>query len=156
MKNPNELAKVHCLHSLFGRVTGQDPYLANQIKTAIEYSLTGSADRSAPLDNFTQAALKLFASQCPLPPSWGFAHLDLSRNSFDPLWVRLEFIKSLKHLAGYNENLLVVSGLRVSLCPAGKYWTRRIQKSYQDALIYIDELAAKWSTPNTALTVLYL
>ncbi len=156
MKTPNELAKAHCLHSLFGRLTGRDPYLTGQIKKAIELSLTGSADRKAPLNTFTEAALELFQKQHPLPPSWGFAHMDLSQKPFDPLWVRAEFIKSLKRLAGFNENLLVVSGLRESLCPPGKYWTQRMQKRYEESLEYIDDLGAMWSTPNTALSVLYL
>ncbi len=156
MKTHNELAKAHCLHSLFGRLTGRDPYLTGQIKYAIEFSLTGSNDRKAPLNTFTEAARELFKKQHPLPPSWGFAHLDLSQNPFDPLWVREEFIKSLKCLAGFNENLLVITGLRGTLCPPGKYWTRRMQERYGDALAYIDDLAARWSTPNTALTVLCL
>ena len=156
MKSHSELAKVHCMHSLFGILTGRDPYLTSQIKTAIEFSLTGSADRTAPLDSFTKAALDLFKKQSPLPPSWGFAHLDLSLKPFDPLWVRAAFVKSLKNLAGYEDALLVVSGLRISLCPEGKYWTRRVQNRYENALSYIDDLAAKWSTPNTTLTVLYL
>ncbi len=157
MKTPHsELAKAHCVHSLFGRLTGRDPYLAGQIKTAIELSLTGSTDRTAPLESFTEAALDLFRKQSPLAASWGFAHLDLSQKPFDPLWVQAEFIKSLKNLAGYEETLLVVSGLRISFCPEGKYWTRRVQDRYENALSYIDDLAAKWTTPNTAFTVLYI
>lgn len=156
MANPEELAKLHCLQSLFGPATGNDPYLAQQIKHAIEFSLTGSSEVAAPLEKFAQAALRLLQEQEPLTSSCGLYCINFNNLSYDPLWIRGELIGALKHLAGYETKLLLITGLRNALCPSGKYWTRRVRERYEDAMNYIDQLALNWSTPNSTLNIVYV
>lgn len=151
-----ELAKLHCLIFLFAPIMGRDLYYAEQIKAAIEFSLTGSICARAPLESFTRAAIKLTESQLPFQISSGFGHLDLGSQAFSPLWVRNRLIRTLKSIGGYSDAMLYVIGLRAALCPKGKYWTPRIQRRYEETIAYIDQLAAKWCAAGTRLTVIYL
>ena len=156
MNNLDELAKIHCLHSLLGPKTHYDQQFTEQIKSAINFFLTGSLNCSAPIDNFIRAAIRILQPHEKIPLSRGFFHLDLSRKTFEPLWIQEELIRALKQLVGYEKALLIISGLRPALCPSGKYWTRRIRKQYVEALSYIDQLAANKINPSTILNLVYL
>ncbi|GEM_PF-844990 len=158
MKNrePEELAKLHCLNALFGAIAGDDAEITGHIKSAIDYSLTGEFDTPAPLRQFAEAALELYSQQERLVPSYGLEHLDLRGRNYEPLWIQQEVIALLKQLSGYARALLLVSGLRESLRPHGRYWTQRLRREHDEAVAYIDRLALKWSTPNCSLTLLYL
>lgn len=153
---PEEMAKLHCLHALFAAAAGHDAALTQHIKSAIDYSLTGTLDTSAPLEQFAVAALKLFEDQEKYTPSYGLRQIDLRQRHYDPLWLREELISALKALAGYEKALLLIVGLRIALCPGGHYWTRRLREEHLAARAYIDELAAQWTTPNCHLSILYL
>lgn len=156
MNNLDELAKTHCLHTLLGPVQSYDQYITEQVKSAINFSLTGSHNCSAPIENFVRAAIRVLQAHEKYPLSRGFFHLDLSRNTFEPLWIQKEVICALKQLVGYEKALLLISGLRPALCPRGKYWTQSMRKQYKDALSYIDQLAANRINSSTILNLVYL
>ena len=156
MNNLDELTKTHCLQTLLGPVHLYDQYFTEQVKSAINFSLTGSHNCSAPIENFVSAAIRVLQAHEKHPLSRGFFHLDLSRNTFEPLWIQEEVICALKQLVGYEKALLLISGLRPALCPKGKYWTHRIRKQYTEALSHIDQLAAKRINSSTILNLVYL
>lgn len=156
MNNLNEWVKDHCLHTLLGSTANIDPYFEEQIKTAIDFSLTGSIECSAPLDKFARAVIRFLQVHDKTLASRGFHHLDLSEKTLDPLWLREELIRAIKLLAGYEKALLIISGLRSALCPRGKYWTHGIQNRYEGSLNYIDELAAQKVDSSTTLNLIYI
>ncbi len=153
-KSFDKLTKLHYLQQLFSPITGNDPYMVDQLKKAIEFSVTGSIDESADMKNFADAAMELFEKYRTPDQSFKYFHLDLNNRLFDPLWFQNDLHKALKILSGYNAAFLCITGLRKSLSPKGKYWTRRTEKRYEKTLDFIDEFAAKWSTKNTKLTII--
>lgn len=155
-KHIHDLVKMHCLHSLFEFSGEKDGYLADKIKAAIEFSLTGSEEIPASLEGFVELAHQLCADIKSMPPSYVLHHIELSNRTWDPLWLHGEFMQALRRISGHDTAVLVVSGLRQAICPRGRYWTRRMQKQHKEAVDYMDDLAMRWVTPSTNLTLLYL
>lgn len=153
---PDEVAKHLCLQALLQQAGGYDEALACHVKTAIDFALTGETGKGAPLQPFAEAALTLMKEQGQLPPSYGLAHLDLREQHFDALWVRAELVKLLKRLAGYHRAMLVVSGLQHSLCTIGRRRSLRQKRRQADAVAYIDGVAARYTTEDSVLTILYV
>lgn len=151
-----DLVKLHCVHHLFADATGEDPYLVQHIKEAIDESLREEPALEENLETFAEAAIRLLREQPFVRASYGFFHLNLTDRGFDPLFVREELLQGLKRIAGYETTLIVVTGLRSSICPKGKYFTRRQQEVYAHARDYVDRLAQRYSTANTHLSILYL
>jgi hypothetical protein len=154
--SPEEIAKLHVLKALFAPDSSGADTITEHIKSAIDYHLTGSMTQTAPLQAFAETALKLFADQQKLPPSYGLQHIELRGRSYEPLYLREEIIGALKQLAGYRHALLLITGLRQALAPEAKYWTQRLRREHQAAVSFIDQLALQYATPSTRLTLLYL
>lgn len=152
-----DLAKLHFINSLFVELTGDDLYLAQQIKAAIEFSLeeTPPPFRS---ERFNQAAIDLLQQYFRRRPMHGFASWDCSEKThgFTPLWARQELIDMFKKLAPYPRATVLVTNLRSCICPPGKRWTRRAREDYAEAVGYIQELARTWSTRRANVTLLFL
>ena len=156
VKTSTDLAKIHTLRSLLGEQAGKESELAEQIKRAIDFSLTGSVTGSAPMANFAEAAERLLAKHPAVPRGSRFHHIGFEIRPFDPLWVQDDISRGLKRLAGCPNAVLLVTGLRDSIVPDGKYFTEARQKQYREAVDYIDKLAAKYTTPNMRLNIVYV
>lgn len=156
MSDKQELAKLQTLRTLLGGGEAQDGYMAEQIKRAIDFSLTGSLDEVADMDAFAEAAKKVLGSNPSMPPGSAFHHIGMDGREFDPLWIREELMGVLKKLTGCSNAVLLVTGLKAALCPKGRYFTRRQKERYGEAVKYIDELAADLATPNTRLNIIYV
>ena len=166
MRTPEDLRRLHFINGLFAHATGNDLYLADQIKGAIAFSLAELeaqtnehpelADKYDAAFNAAAAALlaKVFASQ----PQHGFYHWDASLNaeSATPLFTRAEVMAGLKRLAPYGESTLLITNLRHALLPANRRATSRRQREYEDALAFIRELAAARTAPTANLHLLFL
>jgi hypothetical protein len=150
-----ELAKLHLIRSLFADITGTDPYLLQQVKGAIEAALVD--EEQATSREFTEAALRLLREHFQPNPSHGFAHWQPPDGDgrFDPLWARQELISVFKKLARFPSSTVVITGLRVSVCPPGQRWTARRQAEYEEAVAFIQSLAASWSTSSADMTLLF-
>ena len=97
----DELRRLHFINALFAHVTGQDLYLAHQIKAAIAFSL---AEFEAQAAERIPRRLRLARSRSTRPPRrlldrlysrlprHGFFHWDASRtlHSGTPLFARAE------------------------------------------------------------------
>lgn len=156
IKTANDLAKIHTLRTLLGEQAGKECELAEQIKRAIDFSLTGSIDGSASMANFAEAAERLLAKHPAVPRGSRFHHIGFEVRPFDPLWVHDEIARGLKRLAGCPNAVLLVTGLRQSIVPEGKYFTETRQQKYREAVNYIDTLAGKYTTPSMRLNIVYI
>jgi hypothetical protein len=91
------------------------------------------------------------------PVSLGFSHWHVPRlEDFSALWIRQAIVGQMKKLAGRREALLLVTGLRDSICPPGKYWTRARQAHYERVRGWIEDLACAWASRGSKLQVVVL
>ena len=120
-RSREDLRRLHFINALFAHVTGQDLYLAEQIKEAITFSLTeleqqvaAHPEAAAKYDaNFNNAAAALLANAFDHLPAHGFYHWDAARNleTATPLFARDEIMELRK--AGTNHPIrLSYSSLR--------------------------------------------
>lgn len=165
-RSRDDLRRLHFINALFAHATGQDLYLAEQIKTAISFSLAefeakiaenpGAAKTYDAMFNAAAATLlvKIFAGQ----PLRGFYHWDASLTlaSATPLFTRAEVMAGLRRLAPYREATLLVTNLRPALIPPSGRATARRKRDYEEALAFIRDLAAARTVRGTNLQLLFL
>lgn len=162
----DELRRLHLINTLFAHVTGQDLYLAEQIKSAISFSLSEFETQTREHPEFAQkydaafntAAASLLENSFSHLPKHGFFHWDASRTvtAATPLFARAELMTGLKQLTPYRESTLLVTNLRPALLPTDQRQTPRRKQEYADALDYTRELAAARTAPSANLNLLFL
>lgn len=161
-----ELRRLHFINTLFAGVTGSDLYLAQQIQSAIAFSLTEleeqmakSPDLATKYDSaFAEAAARLLASIFGPQQSRGFYHFDAARTltSATPLFARNEIMTGLKQLSRYRESTLLVTNLRPALLPPNRRATEKRVREYEETLAFIRDLAAARVAPTANLQVIFL
>ncbi len=165
-RSRDDLRRLHFINGLFAHATGNDLYLAEQIKDAIAFSLgeletqvrehPELAQKYDAAFNAAAAALlaKLFAEH----PRHGFYHWDasLTLESSTPLFTRAEVMAGLRRLAPFSESTLLITNLRQALLPVNRRATPRRQREYEEALAFIRELAAARTAPTANLHLLFL
>ena len=161
-----ELRRLHFINALFAHITGQDLYLAEQIKAAISFSLAeletqtaAHPEYAAKFDrDFNAAAARLLAQSFAHLPAHGFFHWDAARTltSATPLFARDEIMTGLKQLATHSEATLLVTDLPPALIPPPKRAVGRRLQEYEDALAFIRVLAAVRTSPSANLQLLFL
>jgi hypothetical protein len=162
----DELRRLHFINALFAHVTGQDLYLAHQIKSAIAFSLAELEAQAAagpvPEANyaaaFNAAAARLLDRLYSHIPRHGFFHWDASRtlHSGTPLFARAEVMAGLKHLAPFRESTLLITNLRPAVLPPERRETQRRLREYGDLLAFLRDLTAARSPSGADLTLLFL
>ncbi len=152
----DDLAKIECLHHLFAETTGNDPYLLRSLKDAIEATAAERGAGTLDISDFVDAALRLRDEPPDGDSACGILHIDLRTRGFDPLFVQGELVAGLKRIAGHGRALVIVTGLRRWVLEGRRNMTARQRKRYDDAIAYIDDLAARWNTPSTELNLIYL
>jgi hypothetical protein len=162
----DELRRLHYINALFAHVTGQDLFLANQIKSAIAFTLSDLeaqtlADPSLAAtysEAFNAAASKLLEKLHSRLPRHGFFHWDASRTlqSGTPLFARAEVMAGLKQLAPFRSSTLLITNLRPAVLPPERRETPRRRREYDDLLAFLRELTAARSTSDSDLTLLFL
>lgn len=165
-RSRDDLRRLHLINALFAHATGQDLYLAEQIKAAIAFNL---AEFEASLElhprsekmydaMFSAAAATLLAKVFADQPRHGFYHWDASLTlaSATPLFTRAEVMAGLKQLAPFRESTLLVTNLRPALIPPGARATPRRKRDYEEALAFIRELAAARTVRGSNLQLLFL
>jgi hypothetical protein len=163
---PDELRRLHFINALFARLTGHDLYLAQQIKDAIAFSLAELADQTREHPEFAarydaafnEAAARLLTRFFAGLPDHGFYHWDAlsTLTSATPLFARAELMTGLKKLAPYRESTLLVTNLRPALLPPEQRETPRRRRDYEEALAYVQDLAAARTAPSADLRLLFL
>jgi len=162
----DELRRLHFINALFAHVTGHDLYLAQQIQSAIAFSLaeleqqtTANPESIAKYDDaFSEAAAKLLGKFFSEQPSHGFFHWNATHSleAATPLFVRSEIMTGLKQLARFRESTLLVTNLRPALLPPDRRATPRRVQNYEDTLAFIRDLAAARTAPSADLQLLFL
>jgi hypothetical protein len=161
-----DLRRLHFIDALFAQVTDHDLYLAEQIKAAITFSLeelraqtAAHPDFGARFDAaFNAAAAELLARLHAQTPRRGFYHWDASLTlaGATPLFTRAEIMKGLQQLAPYRESTLLVTNLRPALIPPRVRATARRKREYEEALAFIQALAAARTLRSSQLRLLFL
>jgi len=162
----DELRRLHYINALFAHVTGQDLFLANQIRAAIAFTLTDleaqtAADPSLEetySEAFNAAAAVLLTKLHSQLPRHGFFHWDASRTlqSGTPLFARAEVMTGLKQLAPFRQSTLLITNLRPAVLPPERRETPKRRREYDDLLAFLRELTAARSTSESELTLLFL
>jgi hypothetical protein len=162
----DELRRLHFINALFAHVTGKDLFLAQQIKSAIAFTLdefeAQSAEGSVPeadySESFNAAAARLLEKLYSSLPRHGFFHWDASQSlhSGTQLFARAEVMTGLKQLAPFRESTLLITNLRPAVLPPEKRETPKRKREYDDLLGFLRELTAARSTDGTDLTLLFL
>ena len=152
MPSRDELRRLHFINALFAHATGQDLYLAQQIKDAIAFNLAEFEAKIAEHPwaaktyeaMFNAAAATLLAKIFARQPLHGFYHWDASLTlaSPTPLFTRAEVMAGLRKLAPYREATLLITNLRPALIPPSARATARRKREYEEALAFIRDLAA--------------
>lgn len=173
MIQSEHLRRLHYINALFAGLTGQDLYLAQQIVSAIDTSLstpdakpTDAADQAAAADEaqtpsgpaFIAAAARLLERLCASRGRHGFFHWDAleSVTAVTPLFTRENVMAGLKRLAPYREATLLITNLRSAHCPPRRRWTARRERDYRETLALIRALAAERSRPSANVNLLFL
>lgn len=155
-KDPELIAKLHCLRTLFPEATEQSPFLIQQLREAIETAITGEIDAPVPFSTFANKALDLWRQKKNLAPSFGVQHLELAGRVEDLLWVHQDAMKALKELAGYRNSMLLVSGLLVRPPLTRSKGSGHNLARAAEMRRYIDALALRFSSPGSCVTILYV
>jgi hypothetical protein len=162
----DDLRRLHFINALFARLTGDDLYLAKQIQEAIAFSLAELVEQTRARPElaarydaaFTAAAARLLGKLFADQPDHGFFHWDALSTlaSATPLFARAELMTGLKRLAPYRESTLLVTNLRAALLPPEQRETARRRREYEEALAYVQDLAAARTRPDADLRLLFL
>lgn len=165
-RSRDDLRRLHFINTLFAHATGQDLYLAEQIKSAIAFSLAEFEARLAEDPSaagtydarFNAAAATLLARVFAGRPRHGFYHWDaaLTLAAATPLFTRAEVMAGLRQLAPFRESTLLVTNLRPALIPPRRRATARRQRDYEEALAFIRDLAAARTVRGANLQLLFL
>ncbi|MGE9297387.1 MAG: hypothetical protein ACQKBV_13975, partial [Puniceicoccales bacterium] len=86
----------------------------------------------------------------------GFAHCDLTGADDDPLFLQPEIMRALRKVGGCREAIVLITGLRRTVCPPGRYFTSKRQQTYRRSQGFIEELAAKYSSRKTRLRLVFV
>ncbi len=156
-RDPEIIAKNECIGALFGPVTGEDPFLNDSLRAAIDYALSEEHGSPAPLEAFMRKAVELSSSR-GTGEAFSMLHINLRERAYDPLWLRGELLEGLKPMTGIRRCLIVISGLREAVHKSITRSERKKGKdvAHEDARQYIDSLAAKYAADNSRLTIMYL
>ncbi len=162
----DEVRRLHFINTLFAHVTGQDLYLAQQIKAAIAFNLaeleelaaTGPITEPGYTAAFNEAAATLLGKLYSALPRHGFFHWDALQNlhSGTPLFARAEVMSGLKQLAPFRESTLLITNLRPAVVPPERRETPKRLREYDDLLTFLRDLTAARSPSGSDLTLLFL
>lgn len=162
----DDARRLHFINALFSRLTGDDLYLARQIRDAIAFSLAELEEQTRAHPEFaarydaafTAAAARLLEKFFAGQPNHGFFHWDAlsTITSATPLFARAELMAGLKRLAPYRESTLLVTNLRTACLPPELRETARRRREYEDALAFVQDLAVARSRPDADMRLLFL
>lgn len=158
MAKSDPVDQLRTLNEVLARTSASDPERAENARRALEFfsredpehslqiSLRDCADRLARLHLGDDSESEL-----------AFAHWHVpALEDFSPLWIRQAIVTEMKKLAGRRQSLLLVTGLRETICPKGKNWTNKRQAQYERVRGWIDELVCAWATRGAQLQVVVL
>ena len=157
MPKPDPVEQLRVLNELLARVS--DPERSEHARRALEFFYREHPEEAAQvqLGSYVEKLARLHFGEHGEPGDLAFVHWHVPKlEDFSPLWIRQAIVGEMKKLAGRREALLLVTGLRDSVCPPGKYWTKARQGQYERVRGWIDELVCAWATRGSKLQVVVL
>lgn len=154
MPRPDPLEQLRTLNELLARIS--DPERSEHARRALEFFYREHPNEAARvrLGSYVARLARLHFGESGEPAELGFAHWHVPQlEDFSALWIRQAIVGEMKKLAGRREALLLVTGLRDAVCPAGKYWTQTRQSQYERVRGWIEELACAWASRESKLQV---
>lgn len=154
----DRITRLHLLNTLFPLLTGEDLYLAKQIEHTINFTSTGDPEEPGNPEHFNEALVQLLEKYLTREQNFGFYHwkASLDENTWDPLWAREAVIQGLKQISGFEKAMFIGTGLRASVQGNRRNWNAKLDREYEQAVEYIRDLAAYWTTKNSNLTLILL
>lgn len=152
-----QVDQLRTLNELLGRVS--DPEKAEHARRALEFAYQEHPEdiERVPFGDYVDKLARLHFGDSGGFSEIAFAHWHVPRlEDFSPLWIRQAIVTEMKKLAGRREGLLLVTGLRESVCPKGRYWTKRCDVQYLRVRDWIDDLVCAWATKGARLQVVLL
>jgi hypothetical protein len=151
----DQITRLHLLNTLFPLLTGEDLYLAKQIEHTINFAATGNPEQAGDTEDFNDALIQLLEKYLTQDQNFGFFHWEAATQDcgWDPLWAREEIITGLKQVAGFKKAMFFGTGLRAAIQGQQLSWTPKLDQEYEEAVAFVRDLAAYWSTKNSQLTV---
>jgi len=144
---------LRALNQLLHLATGSDPELAKHIESAVTFAQrTGNED----FTELNSAVGKILQLHLQGRRDVGFAHCDLTGADDDPLFLQPEIMRALRRVGGCREAIILITGLHRTVCPPGRYFTTRRQQTYRRAQGFIEDLAAKYTSPRTRLRLVFV
>ena len=158
VKDPELIAKNECIGALFSGVTGSDPYLNDNMRSAIECWIAEEGGDPKSLEIFVQKAVELALSKGVNLDNFNMFQVNLRERPYEPLFIRKELIDGLKPMTGAPQSLLVISGLKEAVTRALPKRKRKstAESAMAEAEHYIDALGARFTANGCRLKILYL
>ena len=157
MRSTSDIAQLLCINTRFAHLTRSDPYLARQIKDAVDRSLS---DSTTPADKQAyQKALDRLARSFGLSSeAASFAWIDTEEDPEcrDPLWLRETIMSHLKKMAPHSGGTVLIANLSTSFRPPGKRWSPRRRAAYADMVDWLRDLIQARTLPNHPVSLLVL
>ncbi len=153
-KKAEELSKLQVVCSLFAHTVSDDLYYAQQIKESIEASLPSSESELAQpfLHRAKELVEKLESDRDRTAVELVEAETD--SYSFSMLELRANLLDALKRICRFDSGLVVLTGLKEAICPAGKRWSKTRKRDYEDAIEFAREFCQKRSRPSSTLSLI--
>lgn len=82
--------------------------------------------------------------------------LDLSKNTNYPLWLVSYLEAVFKALVSYPKLVVIVSGVRQTVRPEGKRWTKKAQGEYAGLIGYLEDFAGARSGEGQVVELLFV
>lgn len=154
----DRITRLYLLNTLFPLLTGADLYLAKHIEQTINFASTGDPEAPGEPEDFNKALVQLLQKYLTRDQNYGFFHWEAAseNQAFDPLWARDEIINGFKQIAGFSKAMFFGTSLRSAVQGTHENWSSKLDQEYEEAVGYIRELAAYWTTKNTELTLILL
>lgn len=158
MVKSNPVDQLRTLNEILARTSASDIESAENARRALEFFSLEQEDHNV------QICLRDCADKLARLHLGGndegelaYAHWHVpALEDFSPLWIRQAIVTEMKKLAGRRQSLLLVTGLRETICPEGKKWTSKRQAQYERVRDWIDVLACAWATRGAQLQVVVL
>ena len=161
MPSRDPVEQLRTLNEVLARAAASDPERAAHARRALDFfsdeQARSSEKKTAPsVGHCARELARLHLGDQP-EDRMALSHWHIPEGqACDPLWLRSEIVFRMRELAGRRAALLLVTGLREALSPAGTYWTRSRQLEYQRVCDSIDGLACAWASRGSNLQVVVI
>ena len=158
MPKADTLEQLRVLNELLARTSGADPEGAEHARRILDFFAVEAEDDWERL-SLESCAAKLASMHLgdEALRQIAFAHWHVPSSSCcSPLWIRQAIVAEMKKLAGRQQALLLVTGLREAICPERGYWTKAREAQYRRVRDWIDALACAWASRGSQLQVIVL